>query len=155
MKHIMAIACLFMTSPALIVASSPPLGDFVTVTNLWYEGHKSNVLAIAEQRLSVNSNDLAGLIIKMEYDLEYMNVSNYSNGILRALEVSRSVTNECFASGRAFFEMALLSFLDYVAHGRRPLTHEEEELERAKAAIIHKPMTYEIPLKALHDDGLF
>ena len=141
--------------PTFAQTNLPPIDNFTLVTNLWYEGHKSNVLAIAEQRLAVNSNDLAGLIIKMEYDLEYMNVSNYSNGILRALEVSRSVTNGCFASGRAVFEMALLGFLDYVAHGRRPLTPEEEELERAKAAIIHKPMTYEIPLKALHDDGLF
>ena len=155
MKHMMAIAFLILASTAHLLADEPCLGDFVMVTNLWFNGHKSNVLAIAEQRLAANSNDMAGLIIKMEYDLEYMNVSNYTNGIIRALEVSRSITNECFASGRALFEIALLGFLDYVAHDRRHYSPEEEAQERAKAAIIHKPMTYEIPLKALHDDGLF
>ena len=155
MKIMASFAFLFLVSTAHVVADAPSLGDFTTVTNLWYEGHKSNVLAIAEQRLAANSNDLAGLILKMEYDLEYMNVSNYSNGIIRVLEVSRSITNECFVGEKPFFEMALLGFLDYVAHGRRNFTPEEEMRERAKAAIIHKPMTYEIPLKALHDDGLF
>ena len=155
MKTMVSFAFLFLIATAHVVADAPSLGDFTTVTNLWYEGHKSNVLAIAEQRLAANSNDLAGLILKMEYDLEFMNVSNYSNGIIRVLEVSRSITNECFACEKPLFEMALLDFLDYVAHRRRLFSLEEEAQERAKAAIIHKPMTYEIPLKALHDDGLF
>ena len=95
MKTMVSFAFLFLIATAHVVADAPSLGDFTTVTNLWYEGHKSNVLAIAEQRLAANSNDLAGLILKMEYDLEFMNVSNYSNGIIRVLEVSRSITNEC------------------------------------------------------------
>ena len=131
------------------------IDNFSVVTNLWYEGRKSDVLAIGEQRLAVNSNDMAGIIIRMEYDLSFMNVENYSNGILRALEVSHTITNEHFAKGKFFFEAALLDFLDYVAQRRRQYSPEEEARERAKAAIVHKPMTYEIPLKALHDDGLF
>jgi hypothetical protein len=83
--------------------TNAPIDNFSVVTNLWYEGHKSDVLAIGEQRLAANSNDMAGIIIRMEYDLSFMNAENYSNGILRALEVSQTITNEHFAKGKVFF----------------------------------------------------
>ena len=71
MKHMTAIA--FLLALAMQIMAEPYLGDFVTVTNLWYEGHKSNVLAMADQRLAVNSNDLAGLVLRMEYDFSFVN----------------------------------------------------------------------------------
>ena len=58
--------------------NSPPVDNFVLVTNLWYQGSKSNVLAIAEQRLAANPNDLAGLVLKMEYDFSFLSFSSIS-----------------------------------------------------------------------------
>jgi hypothetical protein len=37
---------------------------YSNVTNLWYQGSKSNVLEIANARLAQNTNDIAGLILK-------------------------------------------------------------------------------------------
>ena len=45
MKTMVSFAFLFLIATAHVVADAPSLGDFTTVTNLWYEGHKSNVLA--------------------------------------------------------------------------------------------------------------
>ena len=39
---------------------------YANVTNLWYQGYKSNVLNIANARLAANTNDIAGLILKAE-----------------------------------------------------------------------------------------
>ena len=68
--------------------TNAPMDNFSVVTNLWYNGYKSNVLAMAEQRLAANSNDLAGLVMMMEYNLEYSNDSCLSNDIFRVLSVA-------------------------------------------------------------------
>ena len=154
MKHMTSIAFLLIVSTAHLLAEEPCLGDFVTVTNLWYEGHKTNVLAIAEQRLAANSNDLAGLILKMEYNLAFSNNSCLSNDALLVISVANDMTNEHIKAHSQVMRSYLEMFLDYLAHDYHP-TESEIELEKQKGFIIHKPMTYEIPLKALHDDGLF
>ena len=46
------------------------------VTNLWYQGYKTNVLAIANERLSQNTNDIAGLILKAEFQLDSSEIYN-------------------------------------------------------------------------------
>ena len=94
MKTIVSFAFLFLVATAHVVADVPPLGDFTTVTNLWYEGHKSNVLAIAEQRLAANSNDLAGLILRMEYNLAFSNNSCLSNDAMSVISVASNMTNK-------------------------------------------------------------
>ena len=70
----LALSCVAQTN-------QPPVDNFALVTNLWYQGYKTNVLAIAEQRLAANSNDLAGLVLKMEYDFSFLNFSNISNNM--------------------------------------------------------------------------
>lgn len=135
--------------------NQPPVDAFVLVTNLWYQGYKTNVLAIAEQRLAANSNDLAGLVIKMEYDAEYMNTDCFSNNIFALQAAIGSIaTNTFFFKEVSSLSNELTNMLEILATEFKP-TPEEIENDRAKANIIHKPMTYEVPLKALHDDGLF
>lgn len=134
--------------------TNAPMDNFSLVTNLWYEGHKSNVLAIAEQRLAANSNDLAGLILKMEYNLEFCNDACFSNDISRVLTAAGTVTNGVFRKNYPTMEMDLAFFLFFLANAPRP-SPAELEADKAKALIIHKPMTCEDYLKWLHDDGLF
>ena len=154
MKNMVSLAFLFLVATARVMADAPSLGDFTTVTNLWYEGHKSNVLAIAEQRLAANSNDLAGLILRMEYNLAFSNNSCLSNDAMLVISVASNMTNKHIQAHFPILESYLAIFLDYLAHDYHP-TAVELEAEKQKGFIIHKPMTYEIPLKALHDDGLF
>ena len=140
--------------PAFAQTNLPPVDNFTLVTNLWYEGHKSNVLALAEQRLMVNSNDLAGLILKMEFDLVFSNISALLNDTLRVIEVANGMTNSHIRSHCPIMKLYLEMCLDFFANEYHP-AEDEIELERQKGFIIHKPMTCEVPLKALHDDGLF
>ena len=154
MKHMMAIAFLILALTAHLLADEPCLGDFVTVTNLWYEGHKTNVLAIAEQRLAANSNDLAGLVLVMEYNLEYSNDSCLSNDIFRVLSVASHVTNGNMCAKFMEIKTDLEDFLDFLKEDYHPTETELLE-EKAKANFIHKHMTYERYLTWLNEDGLF
>ena len=135
------------------MADAPSLGDFATVTNLWYEGHKSNVLAIAEQRLAANSNDLAGAIMMFDYDLEFSNEGNYSNDVRRIFSSTNNLPIGSFVNNINLVTSALNGFLDYLSSN--PMTPAEIQNDKSKALIIHKPMSNEILLKWLHDDGLF
>ncbi len=153
MKYIASLAFLFLSLIACVVAEVPALGDFTTVTNLWYEGHKSNVLAIAEQRLSINSNDLAGAIMMFDYDLEFSNEGNYSNDVRRILSSTNNLPIGTFVNNIDLVSATLNGFLDYLSSN--PMTPAEIQRDKSKALIIHKPMSNEILLKWLHDDGLF
>lgn len=134
--------------------NQPPLDSFALVTNLWYQGYKTNVLAIAEQRLAANSNDLAGLVLKMEYDLEFSNDSSLSNNVAVFLSAAEAATN-CFVhTDYLKIKMNLNWFLEFLANEYHPTPSELVE-EKAKARVLHKRMTYERYLKWLHDDGLF
>ena len=134
--------------------NQPPVNNFVLVTNLWYQGDKSNVMAMAEQRLAANSNDLAGLVLKMEFDLEFSNDSSLSNNVIRLLSAAEAVTNLFMHTDYPRMRKNLNWFLNLLAEEYHPTSAELEE-EKAKAFIIHKRMTYECYLKWLHDDGLF
>ena len=83
----------------MVVGESTSLAqtDFYTnVTNLWYQGYKSNVLEIAEQRLSVNTNDIAGLILKVNYHIAFCERAAYSNAFLRVIQVGDTVMTTNF-----------------------------------------------------------
>ena len=153
MKTLVSFVFLFLLATAHVVADAPSLGDFTTVTNLWYEGHKSNVLAIAEQRLAANSNDLVGAIMMFDYDLEFSNECNYSNDVRRILSSTNNLPIGTFVNNIDLVTSTLNGFLDYLSSN--PMTPVEIQKEKSKALIIHKPMSNEILLQWLHDDGLF
>ena len=134
--------------------NQPPVDNFVLVTNLWYQGYKTNVLSIAEERLLANSNDLAGLVLKMEYDLEFSNDSSLSNNVVTLLSAAEAATNIFVHTDYSKMKKNLNWFLEFLANEYHPTVSELNE-EKAKALIIHKRMTYERYLKGLHDDGLF
>ena len=62
---------------------------YTNVTNLWYQGGeaRSNVLTIANARLATNTNDIAGLILKAHYHVEFLEVAAISNAFLRVIQV--------------------------------------------------------------------
>lgn len=140
--------------PAIAQTNAPPVDNFTIVTNLWYQGYKTNVLQIAEQRLAVNSNDLAGLVLKMEYDFEFINTTSISNDVLSVIATTMRTTNANIAAHRIEIRDDLQDFLSFLENDYRPSATEIEG-DKAKANIIHQRMTYEDYLKWLHDDGLF
>ena len=122
------------------------------VTNLWYQGHKSNVLAIANTRLAQNTNDIAGLILKMEYNMEFSVMSEISNSFWRVIHVGETITTPNFAARFPSKRENLLLILDVIKE--EPISPEELVVEQAKGNINEKPLRSDL-FDALQKDGYF
>ena len=72
--------------------------DYCTVTNLWWNGYKTNVLAIAESRLEANTNDIVGIVLKLEYDLSFTYLDDLTNSFPRALDVASRIRTPSFSA---------------------------------------------------------
>ena len=131
-------------------ATMPQLTFYTNITNLWWHGQKSNVLAIAEQRLACNSNDIAGLILKMEYDMEFVNLNAISNSTLRVIGVGQTIQTDNYKALFPFLRFNMQTLLDLVA----VYPEDEIEADRAKALLPEKHLSFENDLLAVCLDGL-
>jgi hypothetical protein len=128
---------------------------YTNVTNLWYQGYKSNVLAIANARLAANSNDIAGLILKAEYHLEFCEEAAISNAYLRIIQVGDTITTTNFAKCWQT-EGARQNYVDIMDHmAENPLTPQQIQQERLKGFINKKPLGDAYLIEALQKDGYF
>ena len=131
-------------------AAMPQLAFYTNITNLWWQGHKSNVLAIAEQRLACNSNDIAGLILKLEYYTEFLNFDAISNSTRKVIDVGQTIQTDNYKSLFPFLRFNMQTLLDLVAI----YPESEIEADRAKAILPEKHMSFEDDLFAVCLDGL-
>ena len=152
MKKIMIMSALVFTVASPLFAQT---NFYTNVTNLWYQGYKSNVLAIANARLAANSNDIAGLILKAEYHLEFCEEAAISNAYLRIIQVGDTITTTNFVKcwqeegeRQNFFDI-----LDHMA--KNPLTPQQIQQERLKGFINKKPLGDAYLIEALQKDGYF
>ena len=125
---------------------------YTTVTNLWCKGQKTEVLAMGQSRLNINSNDMAGLLIKMEYDITFLQLNEISNSIIKVNIVSETITNTNFNAYRDSLKEdndLMLEFLTTYTPDSIEITNE-----RTKSAIINKPFSSYKELEALQKDGL-
>ena len=157
MKTILATLALFFCSlafPAFAQTNALPADSFVLVTNLWYQGYKTNVLAIAEQRLAANSNDIAAVFLKLEYDIEFIRTNDVERSIAKLLRLANCATNANIAKYRDEIITGYSLFRNFLLNDYHP-SAEVLEQDRQKGFLNHKPFSSERYLKALHDDGLF
>jgi hypothetical protein len=127
---------------------------YENVTNLWHQGYKSNVLAIADARLAVNSNDIAGLILKAEYSFEFYEVDNISNVFLHVIQVGDTITTPHFLDRyQGFSRERIFSILDDFTED--PVTNQDIQDGRQKALINQKPLPNSSLIEALQKDGFF
>ena len=124
---------------------------FTNVTNLWFQGSKSNVLEIAEQRLGMNTNDIAGLILKYEFQLEFLEVSSISNSAQRILDVGATIASPNFVQVFPDYIENIHAALDFLPH----YTPAEIAEDKPKALIPYKPLVATDIIKALQDDDCF
>ena len=142
-----------------VVAGSACLAQtnfYTNVTNLWYQGHKTNVLEIANARLAVNTNDIAGLILKAEYHLAFCEDAALSNAYLRVIHVGDTITTTHFVEEwRKEWggQQDYLHILDYMS--KNPLTSQQIQKERLKGFINKKPLSDAYLIEALLKDGYF
>jgi hypothetical protein len=126
--------------------------DFYTnVTNLWYQGYKTNVLQIAEQRLQSNTNDIAGLLLKMEYELEFVELASLSNSMHRVLMVGATVNTPKFQGLYDELSLQISVWLDAI----KAYPPDEILADKAKALVGEKPLSGSIFFEALQKDGFF
>ncbi len=142
---VFAVVMLLLFAPP--VAAQTDL--YSTVTNLWWEGPKTNIIAIAEERLSSNTNDIVGLVLKTEYDIAFSSASVLSNSFRRVLSVGATIDTPAFrlAYPRTAWNISGM----FVA-----LEHYTDEIYNAdhdKGFVIHKPMNLKLAWDALHEDG--
>jgi len=126
---------------------------YTNVTNLWYQGYKTNVLEIANQRLNVNSNDIAGLILKAEYDLAFLELNVISNSFLRVIQIGDTIKTTNFMDCYEAARYSYLRTLDYLAE--HPMTPHQIQAEKPKAFLKYKEMAHDLLLEALLKDGYF
>lgn len=135
----------------IISASSFATPYFDNITNLWFTACHSNALAIANQRLAVNSNDIAGLLIKASWDFSFSNASVLSNSLLRVLEVGGSVRSRSFTN---VFEITKVD-IRYALIDLADETPAQRAEDFIKAARPGRLPHFVDDLKALDDDGFF
>lgn len=121
------------------------------VSSMWYSGNKTGVLSIAEQRLLQNTNDIAGLILKMEYQIEFVELNAVSNTLQRVLNVGSQIMTTNFTVAFSLMQSDINHLLQML-----PLYPPNEiagDIE--KASIANKPLSSGYAIKALQDDGYF
>lgn len=142
---VMAILCL-----ASCLGEASPYYD--GVTNLWFSGQQSNVLAVANQRLASNTNDIGGLLMKASWDFYHASVSEASNTLVRVRDVGATVSTPKFSElYNSFLQFDIRCTLIYLSRAT-PANREEDH--RIGSRPGHR-MPYRLPLKALDDDGYF
>ena len=124
MKRIVCI--LFVMGDLALQGSS----YFNTITNLWYAGHQTNVLQMAETRLAQNTNDVAGVLMKASWDFAFSDAVVLSNSLNRVLNAGETVQSSCFTNVFRITRLDVVCVLNAVA-GRWP--HFIEELKALDA----------------------
>jgi hypothetical protein len=124
---------------------------YANVTNLWYQGYKTNVLQIALQRLQSNTNDIAGWILKMECDVEFLDMPALSNSLQRVQTTGVTVTSPHFHAlyAELFQETTLLLEM------MKEYSPDELAADKAKIPIPNEPFGHRSVLDALQKDGYF
>ena len=122
---------------------------YATVTNLWWNGPKTNILAIAEERLAANENDIVGIVLKTEYDISFSRASVLSNSFRRVLSAGATVDTPAFelAYPKIAWNVsgAFLSLERY--------TDAVYDEEHHKGFTTHKEMNMKWAWEALREDG--
>lgn len=142
---LLSVSILFVSTP--IFAS----GYYSTVTNLWFQGHQSNVAAMANQRLAANTNDIAGLLMKASYDFDFASATVLSNSLSRVLSVGETITSPAFSNAFRMTRIDIRGTFKTIATE----TSEEHASDMLKVTGPGHPMAYLDELKALDDDGYF
>lgn len=145
-----------MKTPSLITAallSAQALAStyYSNVTNEWLQGRQTNVLALANQRLAANTNDMAGLLMKASFDFDFADGHTLSNSLVRVLSAGETIVTPAFSNAYRLVQLDIRGTFKTLSTE----TPEEHASDMLKVLGAGHPMAYEDALKALDDDGYF
>jgi len=135
----------------MIITAFAQTNFYQQVSSMWFSGNKQGVLDIANQRLAQNSNDIAGLLLKLEYEVEFLQTNNITSTIAKIIEVGGRYTETNFA--RQF--PALKADYEVIKSVITNYPPDEFSVDQAKSSIPGKPLTCADEIKALQNDGYF
>ena len=124
---------------------------FDNITNLWYTAQHSNVLALANQRLAANTNDVAGCLLRASYDFVYSDASTQSNSLDKLVSVYRSVQTPAYLRSCMFLEADVAGIKLWLSHE----TPEQHAETLTKGSCPGRLPHYIRQLTALDEDGYF
>ena len=124
---------------------------FNTITNLWYTGHQTNVLQMAETRLAQNTNDVAGVLMKASWDFAFSDAVVLSNSLNRVLNAGETVQSSCFTNVFRITRLDVVCVLNAVANE----TVAQRTADLAKQNRPGRWPHFIEELKALDADGYF
>ena len=145
-----------MKTPSLITAallSAQALAStyYSNVTNEWFQARQTNVLALANQRLAANTNDMAGLLMKASFDFDFADGNTLSNSLVRVLSAGETIVTPAFSNAYRLVQLDIRGTFKTLSTE----TPEEHASDMLKVLGAGHPMAYEDALKALDDDGYF
>ena len=124
---------------------------YTQVSSLWFEGKQQMVFQIAQERLSRNPNDLAGLLLKAEYEGDTTQLSDMTNTLAHAVRVGATYTGTNFAQSYPVLE----SSLPYTVFIINSYTPEDFAADLVKTNIPGKTMMFDMYIRALQKDNFF
>ena len=133
------------------VCSSLASPTFDNFTNLWYTAQHSNALAMANQRLAANTNDIAGVLMKASWDFEFLEPTDISNALAQVVQIGSTYQSPTFSNIFEITKIDIRFLMDTLAE----IPPEERIADRAKRGLPGKLPHFLEELKALDDDGYF
>ena len=125
---------------------------FEQVSQLWAAGQKDAVRAIGQQRLQQNPNDIAGLLLELEYHFDNYDAANVAAVGARVIEVGKGITTTHFREAFPGLQEDCETLADVILE----IAQDPEKFERDRAWKKKAPyMTFGLYLKRLQDDGYF
>ena len=135
----------------LVIGVQAQSNFYEQVKTMWFNGNKQGVLDIANQRLAVNSNDIAGLLLRCEYEGENLLFDAATNTMARIIELIPTFNGTNFAAEIPWLEE------DYEVMKIIITNYPPEEYlsDLAKTNALGKTMACDDYIKALQADGYF
>lgn len=122
------------------------------VEEMWRAGNYAGVMAIAQQRLAANTNDLPGLLLKHEYEVEFLQLDAATNTAAEIIRVAPQIESERFAEVRALVIQDAEAALELLPQ-YPPDELAADWLTVGTMTNNHLPSGYAI--QALEEDGYF
>lgn len=122
------------------------------VEGMWRAGNYAGVLAIAQERLAADTNDLPGLLLKFEYESEYLQLSAATNTAAEILRVAPQIESVSFSAVRPVVMDDAQSALELMPN--YPASEYAADLLKV-GTITNKALPCDYAIQALEEDGYF
>ena len=146
------LAAAMLSAGVVGVRAQEPASFTAQVEGMWRAGDYAGVLALAQQRLAADTNDLPGLLLKFECEIAYLQLGAATNTASEILRVAPQIDTPCFSAVRQVILDDAQCALDLLPH--YPPDEYASDLARV-GTITNKSLACDFAIQALEEDGYF